>query len=81
MDDHTCDTVKRFLQEAKARGERLRPIAEGAGVPYSWLVRFARGDFEDAASRRVENLYRFLNARHVIAKANGKANKRNGAPK
>lgn len=66
MEDHTCDAALRLLKDAKTRGDKLRPIAEGAGVPYSWLVRFARGDFEDAGSRRVEDVYRYLSAKRHL---------------
>lgn len=48
-------------------------------MPYSWLVRFARGDFYDAASRRVEKLHRYLSARRLLEEANGK--RRNGSAK
>lgn len=66
MDDHTCDLALSLLKDARKRGEKLKAIARDADVPYPWLVRFARGEFEDPGSRKVENVYRYLNARRVL---------------
>jgi hypothetical protein len=68
MENHTCDEALALLKDAKDRGEKLKPIAAGAGVPYQWLVRFARGEFEDPGSRKVEDVYRYLNAKRTLAR-------------
>ena len=60
MEHHTCDEALELLTEARSRKRTLKSIAKGAGVPYQWLVRFARREFEDPGSRKVENVYRFL---------------------
>lgn len=66
MENHTCDAALELLAEAKARGEKLKAIASAAGVPYQWLVRFARQEFEDPGSRKVEDVYRYLSARKTL---------------
>lgn len=75
MENHTCDAALALLAEGKDRKGRrkvpLRAIASGAGVPYQWLVRFARGDFEDPGSRKVEDVYRYLSARKTLERNNG----------
>jgi hypothetical protein len=68
MENHTCDAALALLKEARGRGEKLKAIATDAGVPYQWLVRFARGDFEDPGSRKVEDVYRYLSARKTLEK-------------
>lgn len=70
MENHTCDVALQLLREAKDRREKLKAIARGAGVPYPWLVRFARGEFEDPGSRKVEDVYRYLTAKRTLARAN-----------
>lgn len=67
MENHTCDAALQLLKESRRRGEKLKAISLGAGVPYQWLVRFARGEFEDPGSRKVEDVYRYLNAKRVLA--------------
>lgn len=64
--EHTADLAIELLKAAKKRGESLRSIATAANVPYSWLVRWFRGDFEDPGSRRVEDVYRYLHAKSVM---------------
>jgi hypothetical protein len=71
MENHTCDQALLLLKDAKKKGEKLKAIATGAGVPYQWLVRFARGDFEDPGSRKVEDVYRYLDARQTLARGPG----------
>lgn len=66
MENHTCDAALELLREAKARGEKLKAISKGARVPYQWLVRFARKDFDDPGSRKVEDVYRYLSARKTL---------------
>jgi hypothetical protein len=66
MDDHTCDTALEMLKEARRRGEKLKASSVGSGVPYQWLVRFARGEFEDPGSRKVESVYRYLSAKRLL---------------
>jgi hypothetical protein len=66
MESHTCDAALALLAEAKARGEKLKAISKGARVPYQWLVRFARKDFDDPGSRKVEDVYRYLSARKTL---------------
>lgn len=78
MENHTCDAALALLREAKARHVKLKAIASGAGVPYQWLVRFARGEFDDPGSRKVEDVYRYLSARKTLdwqasSKAGGEA--------
>lgn len=68
MENHTCDQALSLLKDARASGEKIKAIAAGAGVPYQWLVRFARGDFEDPGSRKVEDVYRYLNAKRTLAR-------------
>lgn len=68
MENHTCDQALVLLKDARNRGEKLKAIAAGAQVPYQWLVRFARGDFEDPGSRKVEDVYRYLNAKLTLAR-------------
>jgi hypothetical protein len=62
METHTCDAALELLREARERNETIKSIADGSGVPYQWLVRFARGEFEDPGSRKVEDVYRYLMA-------------------
>ena len=66
MENHTCDAALQLLKEARERGEKLKAISQGAGVPYQWLVRFARHEFEDPGSRKVEDVYRYLNAKQTL---------------
>lgn len=68
MENHTCDEALSLLGDAKRRGETLKSISTGAGVPYQWLVRFARGEFEDPGSRKVEDVYRYLNAKQTLSR-------------
>lgn len=65
MEDHTCDLALSLLKDARQR-ESLKNISKAAGVPYQWLVRFARGEFEDPGSRKVEDVFRYLNAKRTI---------------
>lgn len=69
MNEHTCDMALALLAEARERGESLKVISAGAGVPYFWLVRFARRDFEDPGSRKVEDVYRYLAAKKTLARS------------
>lgn len=71
MENHTCDAALQLVREAKSRNESLREISRASGVPYPWLVRFARGEFEDPGSRKVEDLYRYLNARKTLESRSG----------
>jgi hypothetical protein len=66
MERTTCDEALTLLTEARAADIKLKAIALAAGVPYSWLVRFARGDFDDPGSRKVERIHRYLSARKLI---------------
>lgn len=66
MDHHTCDQALSLLKDARKRGETLKAISTQSGVPYQWLVRFARGEFEDPGSRKVEDVYRYLSARKTL---------------
>lgn len=68
MENHTCDAALALLKDARKRGERLKAISVGADVPYSWLIRFARGDFEDPGSRKVEDVYRYLHAKQLLSR-------------
>jgi hypothetical protein len=68
MENHTCDEALRLLDEAKKR-ESLKSIATAARVPYQWLVRFARRDFDDPGSRKVEDVYRYLSARQTLERS------------
>ena len=68
MENHTCDEALSLLKEARKRGEKLKAISRGSGVPYQWLVRFARGEFEDPGSRKVEDVYRYLSAKRLLAR-------------
>lgn len=70
MENHTCDAALALLKEAKKRGDTsLKSIARGAHVPYQWLVRFARGEFEDPGSRKVEDVYRYLSAKKTLTRS------------
>ena len=77
MENHTCDQALALLREAREH-ETLKSIATGAGVPYQWLVRFARNEFEDPGSRKVEDVYRYLVARKTLERTkNGAAARAN----
>lgn len=73
MENHICDEALALLKAAKGRGERLKAISVGAGVPYQWLVRFARGDFDDPGSRKVEDVYRYLHAKKTLDRTQAEA--------